>query len=92
MTSGTGPIHTQTTIFHTSIKNKHNSASDASVGAHDLASYGLYQRTNQYDNTDVNDNDDLKSFETPREIIRVLPVLVIQSPQQPHKVVHTYST
>ena len=41
MTNGNGPIYTQTLIFScqhsdTSIKTQHNSASDASVDAHDL--------------------------------------------------------
>ena len=51
----------------TSIQTQCNSASDASVGAHDLASARLYQCTNHHGNTDVNNNGDLRSFETPRK-------------------------
>ena len=50
-----------------SIKTQCNSASDASVDAHDGSSAELYQSTNHLCNTDVNNNDDSQSFETPRE-------------------------
>ena len=50
--------------FDTSIQTQHNSASDASAGENYEASYGLDQSTNHYGNTDVNDNDDSKSFDT----------------------------
>ena len=49
----------------TSIKTKRNSASDDCVGSHVLASSELYQITNYDGNTDVNNNDDSPSFETP---------------------------
>ena len=39
----------------------------ASMGAHDVASAGLDQRTNHHGNTYVKDNDDSQSFETPRK-------------------------
>ena len=42
----------------TSIQNQRNSASDASVDVHDVASSVLDQSTNHHGNTDVNDNDD----------------------------------
>ena len=48
----------------TSIKTQQASASDASIGAHDLSPYGLYQSTNHHGNTVVNDNDDSQSFGT----------------------------
>ena len=38
----------------------------ASVGAHALTSSELYQITNNHGNTDVKDNYDSQSFETPR--------------------------
>ena len=41
----------------TSIQTQQNSASDSSMGAHDLASAGLYQSTNHHINTDVKYND-----------------------------------
>ena len=37
------------------------------MGAHGLAPSVLDQSTNYHDNTDVNDNDDLQSFETTGE-------------------------
>ena len=42
----------------TSIPNQRNSASDASVDVHDVASSGLDQSTNHHGNMDVNYNDD----------------------------------
>ena len=52
------------------------------MGAHDSSSARLDQSTKHHVNTDVKDNDDLLSFETPIKMIAVLPVLLIQSPQQ----------
>ena len=49
------------------IQNQHTITSDASVGAHSLASSVSYQSTSHQDNTDVNDYDDSQSFETPRK-------------------------
>ena len=42
----------------TSIQTQRNSASDASVGANDVAPSGLDQSTNHHGNTDVKYNDD----------------------------------
>ena len=56
------------------------------MGAHDVASSGLYQSTKHQGNTDVKDIDDSHSFETPKKIITVIPLLVIHLPQQPHHV------
>ena len=70
----------------TSIETKRTSDSYSPVGAHNLESFVLYQSTNHHGNTDVNVNDDSKSFETPRRNIAVLPVLVIKSPQQLHHI------
>ena len=50
---------------NTYIQTQHNSFSGASVGAHDVASSGLYQSTNHRVNMDFKDNDDSQSFETP---------------------------
>ena len=50
-----------------SIQTQLASAYDNSVGAHDLASSGLDQMNNKHGNTDVNDNNDSHSFETPRK-------------------------
>ena len=44
--------------YDTSIPTQINSAYHASVGANYSASDGLYQSTNQNDNTDVKDNND----------------------------------
>ena len=41
----------------TSIQTQHKSDFDASVGAHNVASAGLYQSTNNHGNTDFKDND-----------------------------------
>ena len=51
----------------TSIKTQRTSAYYSSISAHDLASSGLYHFANHHVTTDVNDNDDSQSFETPRE-------------------------
>ena len=51
-------------LFDPSIKTKHNSASDDSVGANDVAPDGLYQSTNHNGNKDIKYNDDSQSFET----------------------------
>ena len=53
--------------FDTSIKTQRNSSSDESVGENDLSSAVLDQSTNHHGNTDVNDNDDSQSFETPQK-------------------------
>ena len=45
--------------YYTYIQTQINSAYDDSVGAHYVASSGLYQSTNHHGNRDVNDNDDL---------------------------------
>ena len=50
----------------TSIHTQINSSSCDSMGEHDLAYARLYQSTNHHGNTDLNDNDDSQSFETPR--------------------------
>ena len=50
-----------------SIQTQLNSATDYSVGAHDVASYGLYQSTNYHGIADVKDNDYSQSFETARK-------------------------
>ena len=52
------------------------------MGANYVAPYGLDQSTNHHSNTDVKDNDDSRSFETPRKIISVIPILEIQYPPQ----------
>ena len=62
MTNVTGPIHPPKTIFFipkrsdTSIQTQLNSASDAFVGAHDVASARLDQSTNRHGKSDVKDN------------------------------------
>ena len=38
------------------------------MGAHSLENYASYQSTSHHVNTDVNDNDDSHSFETPNKI------------------------
>ena len=53
--------------YDNSIQSQYKITLDVSVGAHDVASYGWDQSTNYHDNTDVKDNDDSKSFETPRK-------------------------
>ena len=53
--------------FYNSIQTQRNSASDASVGANDVASSGSDQITNHHGNMDSKDNDDSRSFETPRK-------------------------
>ena len=60
------------------IQTQHNNDSDDSVYANNVASAGLYQRTNRHSNMDVKDNDDSQSFETHRKIISVLSLLVTQ--------------
>ena len=50
--------------FDTSIQTQHNSASNASAGENYEASDGLDQSTSHYGNTDVNNNDYSKSFDT----------------------------
>ena len=49
-----------------SIQTRCNSASDASVDEHALASSISYQINRHHGNTSVNDNDDSHLFETPR--------------------------
>ena len=51
----------------TSIQTQCNSVYDAYVGAHDASSSGLNQSTNLHGNIDVKDNDDSRSFDTPRK-------------------------
>ena len=53
--------------YETYIQTQCTSSSNASVGEHDLASSGLYQIINHRGNTDVNNNYDSQSFETPRK-------------------------
>ena len=55
------------TCYGTSIQTQSNSYYDTSVGANDVASFLLDQSTNHHINTDVKNNDDSQSFETPRE-------------------------
>ena len=50
-----------------SIKTQSTSACAASVGAHYLAYFILDQSKSHHFNTDVNNNDDSQSFETPRK-------------------------
>ena len=67
------PYPSQDTTFvipqwsDTSIQTQRNSASDVPVGAHYISSSVLYQSTNHHGNTDVKDNDDSQSFETPKK-------------------------
>ena len=56
------------------------------MGAHALASSISDQITRHNVNTNFKNNDDSRSFEAPRKIITVLPILVIQSPQKPHQI------
>ena len=49
------------------IQTQRNSASDASAGGNDVESSGLYQSNNHHGDTDGKDNNDLQSYETPRE-------------------------
>ena len=63
---------TNTTFFipqhsETYIQTQLTSAYYASVGAHALTSSELYQITNNHGNTDVKDNYDSQSFETPKK-------------------------
>ena len=48
------------------MQSQHNSASCASMGANDLASYVLDQITDHNGNTEFKDNNCSQSFETPR--------------------------
>ena len=72
-TCGTGSIHTPKLIlfilphFDTYIQNQSSSASNDSVGATDVASFGLYISTNHHSNTDGKDNADSHSYETPQK-------------------------
>ena len=49
------------------MKRQRSSASYASAGANDGALSGLYQSNNHHGDTDGKDNNDLQSYETPRE-------------------------
>ena len=55
----------------TSIQIQRNSACYASVFAHDLESSVSDQTTIHHDNTNVNNNDDPQSFETPSKNNRI---------------------
>ena len=78
--------------FDTYIQPQWNSASDSSVVANDVLSYGFDQRTNPHGNTDVKENDDSQSYGTPK---RKLPFLLFWWYNLHHKstaIVHTAST
>ena len=70
----------------TYIQSRRNSAYVAYVGAHDVALAGLDQSTNHNGNTEVKDNNDSHSFETPRVKIAGFLLCLIHSPQQPHHI------
>ena len=53
--------------YETFIQTLRTITSDEYVGAHPLSSSRLDQITNHNGNTDVNNNDDLQSFEKSRE-------------------------
>ena len=55
------------TNFDITIQTQRNSASDASVGANDVASSVLDQSNNKHVNRDGKDNDDSHSYETPEK-------------------------
>ena len=55
------------TEYHdASIKNQRNSVSDSSLRSHEISAAVLDQSTNHHGNTGVNNNDESRSFETPR--------------------------
>ena len=55
--------------FDTSIQTQSNSASYASVGANDVASYVLDKCTNLHGNKDVKDIDFSQSYYTPKTML-----------------------
>ena len=57
--------HSLTTIFDNYIQTQCNSDSDASAVENDVASSGLDQIMNHNCNTDIRNNDDSQSYETP---------------------------
>ena len=54
-----------TTHFDNYVQTQHNSASEISTGTNDVSSAGLYQINNHHGNTDVKDNYDSQSYDTP---------------------------
>ena len=74
----------------TSIQTQHTYASDSSVGAHYLASFILDQSKNHHFNTDINDNDDSQSFETPRKFFHRSTSFGEKPTRRPHQIHLTF--